>query len=187
VGLPSSASQGLALGASVAIDGVCLSVSGISGQNVAFDIMQETLSRTTLSTIEVGQEVNFERSAHANSEIGGHIVSGHIDCTSRISSISSPENNLVLTFNVKPAWMKYIFSKGFVALNGCSLTVTNADHASNTFQVWFIPETLRLTTFGVKQVGDSVNLEVERSTQVIVDTVERFLESNLARLAQESR
>jgi riboflavin synthase len=126
--------------------------------------------------------VNIERAAKDGAEIGGHPLSGHIDCVCEIAEIQRPENNCVMTFQVPRAFVGYIFTKGYIGLNGTSLTVSNVDKKSATFQVWFIPETLRVTTFGEKKKGDKINLEIERGTQVIVDTVREFLEERLGRM-----
>ncbi len=187
VSLPAGLESALAIGASISIDGVCLTVTSFSGQNVSFDVMHETLVRTTLGTLTPEASVNIERSTHSGQEVGGHILSGHVDCTAEVAEIRSPANNYVLTFRVPQQWMKYIFAKGFVALNGCSLTVTDPDYSLYTFQVWLIPETLRVTTFGAKKSGDQVNLEVDRTTQVIVDTVHSFLATNLDALIKGHR
>lgn len=163
---------GLVLGASVAVDGVCLTVSHIDPhQVVSFDMMLETLQTTTLSQVQEGSLVNVERAAKEGAEVGGHLLSGHIDCCGKIIDIQKPPHNWMLRIEVAAKWMRYIFNKGFLAINGTSLTVTNVDAAKNTFDVWLIPETLRQTTFSEKNVGSLVNLEVERSTQVIVDTL----------------
>jgi riboflavin synthase len=180
--LPADLVQALETGASVAIDGVCLTVVKTSGAIVEFDAMQETLCRTTLGVLQVGDGVNAERSARDGAEIGGHPISGHVDDLAEVVSVETPENNHVITFRVQPQWTKYIFPKGYLALNGTSLTVAAVDRDSSTFTVWFIPETLRLTTFGRKVVGDKVNFEIERNTQVIVDTVRGFLEERLGTL-----
>ena len=177
--LPSNLTSNIEIGASIAVDGVCITVVTHNDDIITFDLMQESLNRTTLGQLTVGSKVNIERSALAGVEVGGHILSGHVDCTAKIIEISKPENNCVFTFEVPNNWMRYIFSKGFVALNGTSLTITDADKTNNTFKVWFIPETLRSTTFGEKEVGDRVNLEVERNTQVIVDTVRDYLAENI--------
>lgn len=175
VALPAELRIGLELGASVGIDGVCLSVTALDGDAVSFDAMQETLSRTTLGRLKTGMSVNVERSAKGQAEIGGHVVSGHIDGLAEIIGIERPENNHVLRLRVPETQRPYVFNKGFVALNGCSLTVSNLDVSRGEFDVWLIPETLRRTTFADKGVGDVINLEVDRQTQVIVDTVTRFL------------
>jgi len=173
--LPNLLTVDLTIGASVAMDGVCLTVAGWDGETIQFDVMQETLSLTTLGKLEAGSFVNIERSAKAGVEIGGHLVSGHIDTKAKIVSIQQPENNFVIRFKVEKKWMRYIFSKGFLSINGCSLTVVNADKSTGEFEVWLIPETLKLTTFGEKKVGDEINIEVERQTQVIVDTITDLL------------
>lgn len=179
VEFPAGLGRELSHGASVSIDGVCLTVSAHTGNTAAFDVMQETLRRTTLGTLQESSLVNVERSACSGQEVGGHILSGHIDCTAKIALIERPENNYVLTFQVPQEWMKYIFAKGFIAVQGCSLTVTDPDYSAATFKVWLIPETLKITTFGSKVVGDLVNLEIDRTTQVIVDTVRSFLHQHL--------
>jgi riboflavin synthase len=99
-----------------------------------------------------------------------------------IIDIKKPENNLVMTFKVPPQFISYIFSKGYIGLNGTSLTVSNVDKELGTFEVWFIPETIRLTTFGEKEIGAAVNLEIERGTQVVVDTVRDFLQQRLGKM-----
>jgi len=175
VELPNGYADGLQTGASVAIDGACLTAARIQAYRVGFDVMEETLRKTTLGTLDVGSRVNVERSYRVGDEIGGHIVSGHVDTTAEIVSIETPENNQAVTFRVPKEWMKYILAKGFVAVDGCSLTVVDPDKNAGTFSVWFIPETLRVTTFGFKTVGDRVNIETDRQTQAIVDTVENYL------------
>lgn len=167
--------EGLEKGASVGIDGVCLTVAGFEGDLAYFDVMMETLRLTTLGGLTEGSLVNVERSAKAGAEIGGHPISGHVDTKATVVSIEQPENNFVMRFRVDKSWMKYIFSKGFLAINGCSLTVVNADKANAEFEVWLIPETLNLTTFGEKQIGDEINIEIERQTQIIVDTISDLL------------
>jgi riboflavin synthase len=163
---------GLETGASVASDGVCLTVTKLLGENGAeFDVMQQTLGLTTLSSLAVGSHINVERAARDGAEIGGHPLSGHIDFTGELVAIERPENNHVLRLAVAPEWMRYIFAKGYIAINGASLTIATADRQAGWFEVWLIPETLRLTTFGAKRVGDRLNIEIERSTQVMVDTV----------------
>ena len=167
--------EGLAIGASVALNGVCMTVTAIDGTRVSFDAMQETLSLTTLGQLHEGQMVNVERSATQNAEIGGHIVSGHIDGTAALVERLDTENNCTMTFQLPPGLVKYVFKKGFIGLHGCSLTVATMDKASGRFSVCLIPETLRATNLSALREGDVVNIEVDRQTQVIVDTVERVL------------
>lgn len=169
---------GLELGASVSISGVCLTAVHVGGDQVSFDIIEETLLRTTLGSIREGSEVNIERSYRVGDEIGGHVLSGHVLGTAEIVSVEKPENNHILTFRVSNEWMKYLLPKGFVALDGCSLTIVETDRESATFSVCLIPETLRLTTFEAKCPGDRVNLEIDSKTQAIVDTVEAYLKEH---------
>ncbi len=165
----------LRTGASVAVDGVCLTAVSVEGTRVGFDAMEETLAKTTIGELEVADAVNVERCARMGGEIGGHPMSGHVCAQAQILDVQESENNKVMTFRVPLAWMRFIFSKGFIALDGASLTVVDADPAQGTFKVWFIPETLRLTRFGTKTVGDKVNVEIDPQTQVIVETVERIM------------
>lgn len=167
--------EGLQTGGSVSVDGVCLTVVSIDGLLVTFNAMMETLRLTTLQFLEVGKKVNIERSSRVGDEVGGHRLSGHVHGMAEIVKVDQPENNKSMTFQVPREWMKYIVQKGFIALDGCSLTVVNPDRHSGTFEVWFIPETLSRTGFGSKQVGDFVNLEFDPNTQIIVETVERIM------------
>lgn len=169
---PAGATDNLQIGASVAINGTCLTVTRVEGQTAYFDVMQETLRVTNLGSLNEGDAVNFERAARFGDEIGGHQLSGHVHALARLVRIERPENNTTLTFEVPPALCKYIFSKGYIGLNGASLTIGAAD--GNQFQVHLIPETLRATTFSQLQEGDLVNLEVDAQTQTIVDTLERM-------------
>jgi riboflavin synthase len=175
--------EGLAIGASVACDGVCLTVTGLPAPGRAcFDVIQQSLGLTTLGALVVGSRLNVERAAKDGAEIGGHPLSGHVDCIGTLLSIGRPENNHVLRIAVPASHMRYVFAKGYIAVNGASLTVAEADRRERWFEVWLIPETLRMTTFGDKQVGDALNIEIERATQVIVDTVRDALDERLGPL-----
>ncbi|MEY2687993.1 MAG: hypothetical protein RL375_2191 [Pseudomonadota bacterium] len=177
---------GLETGASVASDGVCLTVTKLMGDTGAeFDVMQQTLGTTTLGSLVVGSRLNVERAARDGAEIGGHPLSGHVDVTGELTDIRRPENNHVLRIGVAPEWMRYIFAKGYIAINGASLTIATADRQAGWFEVWLIPETLRLTTFADKRVGDRLNIEIERSTQVMVDTVRDTVREMLGGLLTE--
>lgn len=169
--------DGLQLGASVSLDGVCFTVTKIDSARVSFDAMQETLQKSTIGTLKQGNQVNVERSAKMGDEIGGHPMSGHVSTMAQIVAVDESDNNKSMMFKVDQVWMRFIFSKGFIGLDGASLTVVDADKESGTFKVHFIPETLRLTRFGTKQIGDFVNVEIDPQTQVIVETVERVLAS----------
>lgn len=172
VRFPEGSLDGIAIGASVAIDGACLTVTGHDGDCLSFDAMQETLNLTGLGQLRQGDRVNFERAARIGDEIGGHLLSGHVHTRARVARIDEPENNRVLHFEVPPQWMPYIFTKGYIAINGASLTVGQVE--DDRFNVWLIPETLRATTFGDLAVGDTVNIEIDSQTQTIVDTLARL-------------
>lgn len=175
--LPEAYKSELYIGASIAVEGVCLTVSAFDDVSalVHFDIMQQTLDVTSLCGLGVGSWVNIERSARLNAEVGGHHVSGHVDVVAEVVSIERSENNCKIAYKFPPSVAKYLFAKGFVALNGCSLTIAEMDIDSSQLVVCFIPETLATTTHGFAVVGSQVNLEVDRHTQAIVDTVERVM------------
>jgi len=166
----------LELGASVAVNGVCLTVTDIQKGFVSFDVIKETLELSNLSFLQKGSLVNIERSAKANAEIGGHAISGHVVGTAKVSAIEKPVNNYRLTFSAEKPWLKFIFEKGYLSVNGCSLTVANVNRNSQQFSINLIPETLDRTNFGLLEIGDEVNVEVESQTQTIVETVERILD-----------
>ena len=170
--------EDLQQGASVAIDGVCQTVRQIDNNKIWFDAMAETLQKTTLTHLQKGDLVNVERSTKIGQENGGHEVSGHVDGVLEIVAIDQSDNNLAFTFKVPEAYLKYIFDKGFLSIQGASLTVSNLNKTNQTFQVFLIPETLRLTNLGTKKVGDRLNFEIDRRTQAIVDTVITYLSEN---------
>jgi riboflavin synthase len=167
------ATENLQIGASVSIDGVCLTVTSIDGSNVNFDVIAETLHRTTLSDLETGSEVNFERALRFGDELGGHLLSGHIMSAGLIHSITENGEGKDFSIIAPPSLQKYIIEKGFVAIDGISLTIGVVE--SNIFALHIIPETLRMTTLGSKLEGDAVNIEIDSNTQTIVSTVERIL------------
>ena len=181
--LPPGFDDALEIGASVACDGVCLTVTARpSPQRATFDVMQQSLALTTLGALSAGSRVNVERAAREGAEVGGHVLSGHVDCLGRLLDVRRPENNHVLRIGVPLSHRRYVFAKGYIAVNGASLTIAEADRREGWFEVWLIPETLRMTTFGAKQPGDALNIEVERATQVLVDTVRDALEERLGPL-----
>ena len=186
LGLPAGFDSGLDIGASVACDGVCLTVTALPAPGRArFDVMQQSLGLTSLGALVPGSRINVERAARDGAEIGGHPISGHVDCLGQLLAIRQPENNHVLRIAVPASHMRYVFAKGYIAINGASLTVAEAGRVAGGagwFEVWLIPETLRLTTFGEKTEGGLLNIEIERSTQVFVDTVRDAMEERLGPL-----
>lgn len=170
--LPDNSTEGVTIGASVAINGTCLTVTRQDGNTLFFDAMQETLRLTTLGNLAPGQPVNFERAARIGDEIGGHLLSGHIHTTAKVVEILRPENNVTLWFEIPDHWARYVFPKGYIAINGASLTI--GEVSGNRFNVHLIPETLRATTFGKIEEGMTVNIEIDSQTQTIVDTLARL-------------
>jgi riboflavin synthase len=174
VELSAELARGVELGASISVDGVCLTAAAIAGNRISFDAIEETRKLTTLGELKVGRGVSIERSAKLGDELGGHDVYGHVVGTGRVLARDSIGEQLDLTIGVPREWMKYILHKGFIALDGSSLTVDDV-RAEGSFKVHLIPETLRLTRFASKSVGDRINVELDAKTVAIVDTVERVL------------
>jgi riboflavin synthase len=163
--------DGIEQGASISLDGVCQTVVGIDRDQIWFDAIHETLEVTTFKKIQAGNRVNLERAARFGDEIGGHLLSGHIYGVAPIQAI---ENN-IYTLTCPAAWMPYFFPKGYIALDGISLTLVTVDKTENYFTVHLIPETLARTTLGQKKVGECVNIEIDTQTQATVDTLFRLL------------
>ena len=167
--------EGVALGASVAVNGTCLTVTHVQGGSVRFDVIRETLSRTNIGRLGTGDSVNVERSFRVGDEVGGHIVSGHVAGVATLTRIEEAANERNLFFSVPAELIKYLPHKGYVALDGASLTISSVDAPACELGVCLIPETIARTTLGVAEVGYQANLEVDAQTQAIVDTVERVL------------
>ena len=146
-------------GASIAVAGVCLTVVNKRWRRIFFDLSHETRLRTSLGECRVGDRLNIERSVRVGDEIGGHPISGHVYGVGTIVDVDDKLHEY--TFQVDTSWMQHIHQKGFIAIDGCSLTVINPDPERGSFAVAFIPETLRSTTFGEKKVGDRVNIELD--------------------------
>lgn len=206
---PPGALVGISAGGSIAINGTCLTVvTADEARSVStFDVVGETLRVTSLGKLEAGSRANFERAARVGDEIGGHLVSGHVCCVARVEELerrngngegggdeseTNSTGNVRMRFRVPARWGKYILPKGFISLDGCSLTVgpdvetekrasenDDEDQATTLFSVFFIPETLRVTRFGEIGVGDVVNVEVDATTQAVVDAVERAVDARI--------
>jgi riboflavin synthase len=170
----SYAAQGIAIGASIACDGACLTATTVtpagSGSLFTVDVSNETLSKTTLGDWRPGQRINLERSLKAGDELGGHIVSGHVDGVARIADIRPDGESRRFTVEVPPALARYIASKGSVALDGISLTVNDVDQSR--FGINLIPHTLTHTTWGAKKPGDRVNLEIDVLARYVLRAME---------------
>ena len=158
------------LGDSVAVNGVCLTATSITGTSFTADVMVQTLSLTSLSQVSVGSNVNLELAAQLNARMGGHMVSGHIDGVATVVGLTQGEKWLQLDIKVPEKLSKYIVNQGSIALDGVSLTVGEINDA-NLVTVWLIPETLERTNLGIKQPGELVNVEVD----LIAKYVERLI------------
>lgn len=166
--------QDLKIGASISNNGCCLTVSKIENNNVYFHVMQETLQRTNLALLQIGSEINVERSLKYGDEIGGHLMSGHIIGTATIVNIINSKNNKKIFFQMNDLKiMKYMFLKGFIGIDGISLTI--GDIYKNMFCIYFIPETVFTTNIKIKTMGDIVNIEVDYYTQIVVDKLENYI------------
>jgi len=170
---PKGFSKNLSKGASVAVNGVCLTVKKGKTDNLEFDVIQETLDKTNLKNISRLSKVNLERSMTAKTEIGGHLVSGHIHGTGEVLKIIDRKETKDLQIKIPSSLREYIFYKGYVALNGCSLTIGKV--LKSSFYIHLIPETVSITTFKDIKKGDSINIEVEQTTINTVETVKRVM------------
>jgi len=160
--------RGMEQGNSIAVNGVCLTVTSFDNKSLAVGIMPETLKLTNLGSLGVGDEVNLERPLTLERQIGGHLVQGHIDDTGRVSEIIQDSKAMMLRIKAPSQAMLYIVKKGFIAVDGVSLTIV--DYDSGSFRVSIVGYTREHTTLGNKKVGDQVNLEVD----IIAKYVERF-------------
>lgn len=165
----------LELGASVAVNGTCLTVTEVKDDAVHFDVIVETLRMTNLCKVGVGDLVNMERSFKVGDEIGGHVVSGHVTGTADVIAKRTAGDDWVLRFGTEQDWLKYVFYKGFIAIDGASLTVSAISRDEGWLEVSLIPETRARTTLGYADVGSVVNIEVDAQTVSTVETVERVL------------
>lgn len=150
---------GISIGDSMAINGCCLTVVAIEGDQLTFDAVPETLARTNLGKLKPGDKVNLERPLKVGDRLGGHFVQGHIDGVASVLSVEPEENAVVFEIEMPRALARYFVQKGSVSVDGVSLTV--ADVRENSFTIWTIPHTREVTTLGVRQPGDLVNLECD--------------------------
>ena len=161
----------IALGDSVAVNGVCLTATSISGTAFTADVMVQTLSLTSLSQIAVGSPVNLELAAQLNARMGGHMVQGHVDGVATVVGLTPGDKWAQFDITVPAHLSKYIVNQGSICLDGVSLTVGAIDDATNVVTVWLIPETLERTNLSSKKPGDLINVEVD----VLAKYVERLL------------
>ena len=170
---PKSFNKGLKKGASISVDGICLTSLDNGINKLKFDAIEETLLRTNLKNIAKGSMVNLERSIKASSEIGGHLMSGHIHFTGTVKKVVEKSNSKDLIIGFPKKYHEFIFEKGYIGVNGCSLTLGKVN--KNTFNIHLIPETLSVTNLDSLSKGSSVNVEIDQNTISIVETVKRTL------------
>ena len=165
-------SKGAASGASIAVDGVCLTIADFGGTWAEFDVVPETLSRTTLGTLRPGHPVNLERALAASGRLDGHFVQGHIDTTATVSQVVKTTYEVRLFFTLDdPQSAIHLVPKGSVAVSGVSLTLVTVDAA--TFSVALIPTTLAKTTLAIRNSGDKVNIETDMLAKIVVNYLRR--------------
>ena len=169
----------IALGDSVAVNGVCLTATSVNGTAFTADVMVQTLSLTSLSQIAVGSPVNLELAAQLNARMGGHMVQGHVDGVATVGGLTPGDKWAQFDLTVPEHLSKYIVNQGSICLDGVSLTVGDIDDATNVVTVWLIPETLERTNLSSKKPGDLINVEV--------DVLAKYVERLLAKKDQEQR
>jgi riboflavin synthase len=167
---------GLAIGDSIAVNGVCLTAISITDNSFTADVMVQTLNLTSLSELEVGSPVNLELAAQLDMRMGGHIVQGHVDGVAEVVALIPGEKWAQFDITLPEALMKYVVAQGSITLDGVSLTVGSLDDASNVVSVWLIPETLANTNLSAKRAGAKVNVEVD----ILAKYVERLLKKGVA-------
>tara|TARA_B100000965_G_scaffold401606_1_gene425828 strand:+ start:2427 stop:3038 length:612 start_codon:yes stop_codon:yes gene_type:complete len=170
---PKSFAKNLLKGASVSVNGVCLTVKKGKTDILEFDVIEETLKRTNLKNLSTSFKVNLERSMTAKTEIGGHLVSGHIHGTGHVLKVIKKQETKDLQIKIPANLREYFFYKGYVALNGCSLTIGKV--LKSSFYIHLIPETLAITTFKEIKKGDLINIEIEQTTINTVETIKRVM------------
>ena len=170
---PKGFSKNLTKGASVSVNGVCLTVKKGKTDILEFDVIEETLQKTNLKDISKSSKVNLERSMTAKTEIGGHLVSGHIHGAGEVLKVVNRQTTKDLQIKIPTSLREYFFYKGYVALNGCSLTIGKV--LKTSFYIHLIPETVSVTTFKDIKKGDLINIEIEQATINTVETVKRVM------------
>ena len=172
--LPFEDNSGLEAGASLAVNGCCLTFRENANEEGSFDLLDETLARTNLGTLKVGDLVNLERSMTANGRIGGHFVTGHIDVVGEVKIFEERGKNLYLRVSLPAEYSKYLVDKGSVSVDGCSLTVCEVEEDS--FAIWLIPHTLARTNLNDRKVNDKVNLEFDILAKYVARFSSLFIE-----------
>ena len=163
------------IGDSVSVDGVCLTVTKKTNDSLTFDAVKETLNRTIIKNYVEGSCVNIESSLSYGGSVGGHLMSGHIHLKGQVKEVLIIGDSKDIVMDTSPEWSKYLFEKGYIGINGCSITIGKVN--DTRFQVHLIPETLKTTNLDSLVFGNEINLELDQSTIAIVDTTERILKN----------
>ncbi len=173
ISYPKEFSKNLKKGASVSVNGVCLTSKNKGSKILKFDVVEETLKRTNLRDVCKNDFVNLERSISASSEIGGHLMSGHVHYAAKILEIVNKKGIKDIKISLNEKYSDYVLEKGYIGINGCSITIGKVN--KNSFLVHLIPETLEVTNLNFIQKNDLVNIEIDQNTIAIVDTVKKTL------------
>ena len=163
------------IGDSVSVDGVCLTVTKKTNDSLTFDAVKETLNRTIIKNYVEGSCVNIESSLSYGGSVGGHLMSCHIHLKGQVKEVLIIGDSKDIVVDTSPEWSKYLFEKGYIGINGCSITIGKVN--DTRFQVHLIPETLKSTNLDSLVFGNEINLELDQSTIAIVDTTERILKN----------
>lgn len=176
---PKNFNKNLKKGMSVSVNGVCLTSLDDGKKSLKFDVINETLSKTNICKSKKGSIVNLERSITASTEIGGHLMSGHIHFSGKVEKITTKNTNKDIQINFPTKYKEYIFEKGYIGVNGCSLTLGKVN--KNSFYVHLIPETLEVTNLNDLKKGSLVNIEIDQNTIAVVETVKNSLAAQKSR------
>lgn len=175
---PKDFDKGLKRGASVSVNGVCLTSKDNGSKTLKFDVIEETISKTNLRNIKKGNIVNLERSIKASTEIGGHLMSGHVHYTAKVLKTLDRKNTRDMQISLAKKYLDYVMEKGYIGINGCSLTIGKVNKTN--FNIHLIPETLDITNLNQLSKGDLVNVEIDQNTITVVNTVKKTLAAQIS-------
>ena len=178
ISTPKGFDKNLKRGASISVNGVCLTSKDNGSKTLKFDVIEETISKTNLQNISKGDTVNLERSLKASTEIGGHLMSGHVHFTANIIKIVDKKNTKDIQISLVRKYSDYVMEKGYIGINGCSLTIGKV--TKTNFYIHLIPETLNITNLDQLSKGDQVNIEIDQNTITVVNTVKKTLAAQIS-------
>ena len=178
ISTPKGFDKNLKRGASISVNGVCLTSKDNGSKSLKFDVIEETISKTNLKNITKGDTVNLERSIKASTEIGGHLMSGHVHFTANIIKIVDRKNTRDIQISLVKKYSDYVMEKGYIGINGCSLTIGKV--TKTNFYIHLIPETLDITNLDQLSKDDQVNIEIDQNTITVVNTVKKTLAAQIS-------